>query len=55
MLLEVYAAGEELIPGADSKSLCRSLRQRGSVEPVYVENIETSDSIPPYDMLIRGR
>jgi UDP-N-acetylmuramate--alanine ligase len=35
LLLEVYAAGEEPIVGADSKSLCRSLRQRGK-EPRYV-------------------
>ena len=34
-MLEVYAAGEEPIVGADSKSLCRSLRQRGK-EPRYI-------------------
>ncbi|MCB1836308.1 MAG: UDP-N-acetylmuramate--L-alanine ligase [Alcanivoracaceae bacterium] len=38
LMLEVYAAGEEHIPGADSKALCRSLRQRGQVEPVYVDD-----------------
>ncbi|MRI35377.1 UDP-N-acetylmuramate--L-alanine ligase [Endozoicomonas sp. OPT23] len=36
LLMEVYPAGEETIPGADSKSLCRSIRQRGQLEPVYV-------------------
>jgi UDP-N-acetylmuramate--alanine ligase len=36
LLMEVYPAGEEPIPGADSRSLCRSIRQRG-VEPVFVE------------------
>ncbi|TBX21299.1 UDP-N-acetylmuramate--alanine ligase [Bowmanella sp. JS7-9] len=36
LLLEVYSAGEAPIEGADSKSLCRSIRQRGSLEPVYV-------------------
>jgi len=40
-LLEVYAAGELPIAGADSKSLCRSLRQRGTIEPVYVKNYES--------------
>jgi UDP-N-acetylmuramate--alanine ligase len=40
LLLDVYAAGEEPIPGADSRSLARSIRQRGQVEPVFVENIE---------------
>ncbi|PAJ74857.1 UDP-N-acetylmuramate--L-alanine ligase [Pseudoalteromonas sp. NBT06-2] len=36
LLLEVYSAGESPIAGADSKSLCRSLRQRGK-EPVYID------------------
>ncbi len=37
LLLDVYSAGEEPIAGADSKSLCRSLRQRGK-EPVHVSS-----------------
>ena len=40
LLLEVYPAGEEAIPGADSRSLTRSIRQRGQVEPVFAERIE---------------
>lgn len=40
LLLDVYAAGEEVIPGADSRSLSRSIRQRGQVEPVFVETID---------------
>ena len=40
LLLEVYPAGEAPISGADSKSLCRSIRQRGQVEPIYVETID---------------
>jgi UDP-N-acetylmuramate--alanine ligase len=40
VLLDVYAAGEEPIPGADSRSLTRSIRQRGQVEPVFAEQIE---------------
>ncbi|MBU2870218.1 UDP-N-acetylmuramate--L-alanine ligase [Colwellia sp. E2M01] len=39
-LLDVYAAGEAPIPSADSKSLARSIRQRGQIEPVYVSDIE---------------
>ncbi|QIZ78533.1 UDP-N-acetylmuramate--L-alanine ligase [Ferrimonas lipolytica] len=35
LLMEVYSAGEDPIPGADSRALCRSLRQRG-IDPVYV-------------------
>jgi UDP-N-acetylmuramate--alanine ligase len=40
LLLDVYAAGEALINGADSKSLARSIRQRGQVEPIYVSDPE---------------
>ena len=36
LLLEVYSAGEKPIAGADSRSLCRSIRLRGDAEPVYV-------------------
>lgn len=40
LLLDVYSAGEEPIEGADSKSLCRSIRQRGQIEPIYVSGID---------------
>ncbi|MDB2384368.1 UDP-N-acetylmuramate--L-alanine ligase, partial [Endozoicomonas sp.] len=36
LLMEVYSAGEAVIAGADSRSLCRSIRQRGQIEPIYV-------------------
>jgi UDP-N-acetylmuramate--alanine ligase len=39
-MLEVYAAGEESIPGADSRTLCRSIRARGQVDPVYVAHVD---------------
>ncbi|KAF0807970.1 UDP-N-acetylmuramate--L-alanine ligase [Alcanivorax xiamenensis] len=38
LMLEVYAAGEEPVPGADARALCRSIRQRGQVEPVFVDD-----------------
>ena len=38
LLLDVYAAGEEPIPGADGKSLLQGLRQRGEIDPTYAEN-----------------
>lgn len=38
LLLEVYAAGEEPIAGADSRSLARSIRQRGVLDPLYVSD-----------------
>ena len=37
LLMEVYPAGEEPVTGADSKHLCRSIRQRGQLDPIYVE------------------
>ena len=39
-LLDVYAAGETAVANADSKSLARSIRQRGQVEPIYVSDDE---------------
>lgn len=45
VLLEVYGAGEAVIPGADSRSLARSIRQRGQVEPVFVESIDDVPAI----------
>ena len=39
LLLEVYGAGEEPIASADSRSLCRSIRQRGQLEPIFVDSI----------------
>ena len=38
-LLDVYAAGESAISSADAKSLARSIRLRGQVEPVYVSDV----------------
>lgn len=38
-LLDVYAAGESVISSADAKSLARSIRLRGQVEPVYVSDV----------------
>ncbi len=40
VLLEVYSAGEDRIPGADGRHLCRSIRARGFIEPIFVEGID---------------
>ncbi len=40
LLTEVYAAGEDPIPGADGRALARAIRSRGQVEPVFVEDVE---------------
>jgi UDP-N-acetylmuramate--alanine ligase len=40
VLLEVYPAGEDVIAGADSRALSRSIRQRGLVDPIFVAATE---------------
>jgi UDP-N-acetylmuramate--alanine ligase len=40
VLLDVYAAGEDPIAGADGRSMARAIRTRGAVEPVFVESLE---------------
>jgi UDP-N-acetylmuramate--alanine ligase len=37
---EVYAAGETAIPGADGRAICRAVRSRGLLEPLFVEKVE---------------
>ncbi len=44
LLTEVYPAGEDPIVAADSKSLARSIRVQGKVEPIYIEEV---DDLPP--------
>ena len=41
LVTEVYAAGEAPIAGADGRAICRAVRSRGVVEPVFVERVET--------------
>ncbi len=38
LVLEVYAAGEQPLAGADGRALCRSVRSRGKLDPVFVED-----------------
>ncbi len=45
IIVPVYTAGEEEIPGATSRHLCRAIRQRGKVDPVYAESIEAAPDI----------
>ncbi len=40
LLLEVYAAGEAPIAGADGRALSRSIRQRGLLDPIFVAAVE---------------
>lgn len=57
VLLEVYSAGEEPIPGADGRHLCRTIRTRGQVDPIFVEGVDgvpavVRDMIQPGDIVI---
>ena len=57
IVLEVYSAGETPIPGADSRHLCRSIRNRGQVDPIFVEGIDgvpevVKDVVQAGDMVI---
>ncbi len=40
VVTEVYAAGEEPIRDADGRSICRAVRSRGKVEPIFVDRPE---------------
>jgi UDP-N-acetylmuramate--alanine ligase len=39
ILCEVYAAGEEPVPGADGRALSRAIRVRGERDPVFVQEL----------------
>ncbi len=43
LVTEVYAAGEAPISGADGRAICRAVRSRGQIEPVFVERVEELD------------
>lgn len=43
LVTEVYAAGEAPIAGADGRAICRAIRSRGQIEPIFVERVEQLD------------
>lgn len=45
LMLDVYSAGEMPIVGADARSLCRSIRGRGKIDPIFIPKVETLPSI----------
>ncbi len=45
LLMDVYAASEEPIAGADGRSLARSIRNRGQVDPVFIETEDDIDAM----------
>jgi UDP-N-acetylmuramate--alanine ligase len=50
IVLDVYAAGEKPIPGADGRAIARAVRSRGAVEPVFVESLD--DLLPVLEGLL---
>ena len=40
LVTEVYAAGEPPIAGCDGRAICRAVRTRAQVEPIFVERVE---------------
>lgn len=40
VLLDVYPASEQPIPGADGRALARAIRIRGKVDPIFVTDVE---------------
>jgi UDP-N-acetylmuramate--alanine ligase len=44
IVTEVYPAGEAPIKGADGRSICRAVRSRGKVEPIFVDKVEQIDA-----------
>ncbi|GGQ00126.1 UDP-N-acetylmuramate--L-alanine ligase [Shewanella ulleungensis] len=53
LLLDVYAAGEAPIPGADGRALCRSIRLRGQIDPIFVASPDQLAAVLP-DVLQQG-
>ncbi|KAA9002600.1 UDP-N-acetylmuramate--L-alanine ligase [Affinibrenneria salicis] len=57
LVLDVYSAGETPIPGADSRSLCRTIRGRGRIDPILVSEADTlpellSQALNPGDLVL---
>ncbi|SIO05888.1 UDP-N-acetylmuramate--L-alanine ligase [Salinivibrio sp. ES.052] len=57
LMLDVYSAGETPIAGADGRSLCRSIRARGKLDPIFVPNPEALPSalanvLQPNDLVL---
>jgi UDP-N-acetylmuramate--alanine ligase len=57
LVTEVYAAGETPIEGADGRAICRAIRSRGKIEPIFVgepEEIATvlADVARPGDLVV---
>ena len=47
VILEVYSAGEAPLSVADGRALCRAIRARGRVDPVFVESVADIETLAP--------
>lgn len=45
IMLDVYPAGEKPIAGADGRSLCRTIRGRGKLDPIFVPDSKTLPAV----------
>ncbi len=57
LVTEVYAAGEPPLAGCDGRAICRAVRSRAQVEPIFVERVEElasalKDVIRPNDLVV---
>eukprot|EP00119_Amphimedon_queenslandica_P003428 XP_003389651.2 PREDICTED: uncharacterized protein LOC100641310 [Amphimedon queenslandica] len=53
IVLEVYAAGESPIRAADGRALCRAIRARGRVDPVFAPQVADACALAP-DLVCPG-
>ena len=47
IVTDVYAAGEQTLAHATGRALCRSIRTRGKVEPLFVKDVQTLPDVLP--------
>ncbi|WP_440996896.1 UDP-N-acetylmuramate--L-alanine ligase [Arhodomonas sp. SL1] len=47
LVTDVYGAGEAPLPGADAAALCRAIRARGQVNPVYAPDLDELCTVVP--------
>lgn len=57
LITEVYPAGEQPITGADGRSICRAIRARGRVDPVFIADVAELESalaaiVKPNDVVL---
>jgi UDP-N-acetylmuramate--alanine ligase len=57
VLLDVYAAGEAPIPGADGKCLGQKINEYGTINPIFIERHDQlasalADTLRPNDVLL---